>query len=381
VGKDANRTEVAVVGGGIVGLAFAWEAARRGKKVVLFDRTRIPQGASVRNFGMVWPIGQPAGNDYKRALRSRERWVELKETAGIWVAECGSLHAAYAEDEDAVIREFATLAPAAGISCSYLAADEVNRKFPAVNPHGLCGALHSPLELAIHPRDAIERLQHYLAESHGVTLRLGLAVTHIDMPRLHTANGERWQADRVFVCSGADFETLFPAEFATAGLQRCKLQMMKTPPQPAGWRLGPHLAGSLTMCHYKAFESCSALAALKRRQAAELPAYAKYGIHVMAAQNDCGEIIIGDSHEYDAEITPFDKAEIDELILARLRTLATLPDWSIAARWHGIYAKHPTRSIVYTEPQPGCVIAAAAGGAGMTLAFGLAEEWWEERGG
>ncbi|MBP3958022.1 hypothetical protein J8F10_22430 [Gemmata sp. G18] len=64
--------------------------------------------------------------------------------------------------------------------------------------------------------------------------------------------------DRVFVCSGADFETLFPDVFAASGIRRCKLQMMKTRPQPNGWRIGTHLAGGLTLCHYRAFEMCSA---------------------------------------------------------------------------------------------------------------------------
>ena len=29
------------------------------------------------------------------------------------------------------------------------------------------------------------------------------------------------------------------------------------------------------------------------------------------------------------------------------------------------------------EPQPGCVVAVAPGGVGMTLSFALAEDWWE----
>jgi FAD dependent oxidoreductase TIGR03364 len=374
---DARRVDVAVVGGGILGLAFAWEAARRGKAVALFERSAPACGASVRNFGMVWPIGQVPGADYARALRSRERWLELRDTAGVWALECGSLHVAHAADEDAVLREFAA---GSGVECAYLAADEARRRFPAANPEGLRGALHSPTELVVNPPAAVARVPQFLAEKYGVTLRFGTAVVGIDMPRVRTAGGEVWTADRVFVCSGADFETLFPEVFAASGIRRCKLQMMKTAPQPGGWRFGPHVAGGLTLCHYKAFEGCPSLPALKRRVAAELPEYVRHGIHVMASQNDRGEVVIGDSHEYDADISPFDKAEIDRLILDYLRTLVRLPSWEVAARWHGVYAKHPSRLVVYEEPQPGCVLAAAPGGAGMTLSFGFARDWWEENG-
>ncbi len=377
---DAQRADVAVVGGGIVGLAFAWEAARRGLSVVLFDRTVRPLGASVRNFGMIWPIGQPPGTDYNRAMRSRERWLELRQKAGLWASECGSLHAVYHADEDAVLREFATAAPALGVACEYLPAADALRRFPALNPDGLKGALHSPTELAVNPPDVIARLPHFFAETSGVQLRLGETVTNIEMPRVRTAGGETWHADRVFVCSGSDFETLFPDVFAGSGIRRCKLQMMKTGPQPGGWRIGPHLAGGLTLCHYKAFEVCSTLGAVKARIATTMPEYVQYGIHVMASQTDRGEVIIGDSHEYDADIGPFDKPEIDDHILKYLRGMLRLPDWRITARWHGVYAKHPTQSFVTHEPQPGCFIAVAPGGAGMTMSFGIATDWWEANG-
>jgi FAD dependent oxidoreductase TIGR03364 len=372
-----QRVDVAVVGGGIVGLAFAWEAARRGRSVVLFDRTSSPQGASVRNFGMVWPIGQLPGRDYVRALRSRERWLELRDRAGIWVEECGSLHVAHEDDEAAVLCEFAQQAPAHQITCTYLTPAETRSRFPWVNQNGLRGSLLSPTELAVNPPAAIALIPHFLAETYGVKLRLGSTVVGIDMPQVHVAGGETWQAKQVFICSGIDFETLFPDVFAASGIRRCKLQMLKTRPQLANWRMGPHLAGGLTLCHYKSFEVCQSLAKLKARVASTMPGYVKYGIHVMASQNDRGEVVIGDSHEYDGDISLFDKTEIDELIMAYFRKIAHLPDWTISTHWHGIYAKHPSQTFVYAEPQPGCLIATAPGGAGMTLAFGFAREWWD----
>ena len=136
--------------------------------------------------------------------------LELRDRAGLWAAECGSVHVAHQADEDEVLREFAAKAPALGVACEYLSAAEAVRRFPALNPAGLRGALCSPTELAVNPPQAVARLPHFLAETHGVQLRLGVAVARVEMPEVRTAAGEVWRADRVFVCSGSDFVSLFP---------------------------------------------------------------------------------------------------------------------------------------------------------------------------
>ena len=80
-----KTAEVAVIGGGIVGLAFAYAHARRGRKVVLFERTDFAIGASIRNFGLLWPVGQRAGAAHERAMLSRQIWLEVIAKARLWM--------------------------------------------------------------------------------------------------------------------------------------------------------------------------------------------------------------------------------------------------------------------------------------------------------
>jgi len=105
------RADVAVIGGGILGLAHGYVLARGGKRVVLFERNLRASGASIRNFGMIWPIGQPAGEMHALALRSREIWLDALRDAKLNFRDTGSLHVAHRADEAEVLREFAEMGP------------------------------------------------------------------------------------------------------------------------------------------------------------------------------------------------------------------------------------------------------------------------------
>ena len=120
--------------------------------------------------------------------------------------------------------------------------------------------------------------------------------------------------------------------------------MMRTEPQPGGWRLRPMLAFGLSLAHYPAFATCPSLPDLRTRFTAELPDYHHWGIHVMACQNGRGEVIIGDLHEYGLNPSPFDLPEIDALILGYLQNALHLPSYHMAQRWHGVYARHPAKA-------------------------------------
>jgi len=112
------KVDVIVVGASIVGLAHAYAAAWRGLKVGLFERTDPAVGASIRNFGQIWPVGK-YGPLFRRALCSREIWLEISRSAGLYCIESGSLHLAYHDDEIAVLEAFCARFPKRGITASY----------------------------------------------------------------------------------------------------------------------------------------------------------------------------------------------------------------------------------------------------------------------
>src|SRR5437868_8596727 len=147
---------------------------------------------------MIWPIGQPAGAMYEVALRSRQRWLELAREKVLWANPCGSLHIAYEDDENAVIEEFAELAPTSGIECSWLPPAEIEKRWPAVNPKRLKGGLFSHAELAVDPRQAIARIPIWLAEKFGMQFHFNSTVVDVTAPTLRTAAGETWTAQRIF---------------------------------------------------------------------------------------------------------------------------------------------------------------------------------------
>ncbi|MCA9036858.1 MAG: FAD-dependent oxidoreductase, partial [Planctomycetaceae bacterium] len=236
---------VAIVGAGIVGLAHAWSAAERGCRVTVFERNTRASGASIRNFGMVWPIGQPAGACYETASISRARWLSAAEKAGIWVNSCGSIHLAHRDDEWAVLQEFASKADSLGIECELLTPQQVHCKTPAANPEGLLGGLFSPAELCVNPREATRTLPEFLREQLHVAFHFNTHVRHIECSEsavsVVASNGLRDEFDRVVVCCGAELQVLFPEVLQQAGLRLCKLQMMSVRGYETEWKLGPHL--------------------------------------------------------------------------------------------------------------------------------------------
>lgn len=362
-----------VIGAGIVGLAITRALAARGYTVTVFERNSKAIGASIRNFGMIWPIGQPLGTLHDRAMQSRSIWRAICDEAGLWRAETGSLHVAYRQDELAVMEEFAD---AAGRSypSRMLTPSQTLLKSQAVKSEGLEGALWSESEMIVEAREAIQTIAEFLKEKYKVNFHYNTAITGIRNSTAYSGN-KAWSADEIFICSGTDFETLYPEVFALSGITKCKLQMMRFAAQPDNWTIGPSLCGALSLAHYASFKISPSLPDLYKRFQSEYPEHLKWGIHVMVSQNASTELTIGDSHEYGPTHDPFNRDEINRLILEYLASFASFRNEQVIQHWNGVYAKMKNGDTEFiTDVADGVTIVNGLGGAGMTLSFGLAEE-------
>jgi len=372
-----SQRSAIVIGAGIVGLATARALAVRGYRVKVMERNEKAIGASIRNFGMIWPIGQPGGELYERAMLSRQIWKEVCESAGIWYDEVGSLHVAHNKDEWNVLHELSGIY--SHRNYRLLNANDTTNKSAVVVQEGLEGSLFSPDEMIVDPRVAIAAIPAWLTEKYAVEFFYGKAVTDVCYPAVYTGSQE-WEADEIYVCSGADFETLYPQLFAGVPITKCKLQMMRMVAQPDNYRIGPAICGSLSLIHYNAFKAATSLAELNNRYQTEYKDYLDWGIHVMVSQNQAGELTVGDSHEYGLAPDPFDRQFINQLILDYLKKFARFKDERVIETWNGIYSKLTNdQTHLVVEPEQGVTVINGLGGAGMTLSFGLCEQLISKR--
>ncbi|MFA6945056.1 MAG: TIGR03364 family FAD-dependent oxidoreductase [Pedobacter sp.] len=369
-----GKKSAIVVGAGILGLATARALANRDYQVTVIERSQFSIGASIRNFGMLWPIGQPDGLLYDRAIRSQEIWKEFFHSSNIPYNACGSLHLAYCKEELDVLEELADLFTEGGRPVNFLSADQIMNRFCGINQHNLMGGLYSDDEVIVDPREGIRNLPDYLNSKFGIEFIWGTAITRAQSGTVFSSS-KRFDADLIFICSGADFEVLYPEIFSEQEITKCKLQMMRFVSEESGFKIGTSICGGLSLLHYKSFTASKSLEALKLKIEEELPEYLKWGIHVMVSQNMNGELTVGDSHEYGLDFDPFDKNFINQMILDYLRGMMHIDDWKLIESWNGTYPKMINgKTDLHLEAESGVHIINGIGGNGMTLSFGLTEE-------
>jgi FAD dependent oxidoreductase TIGR03364 len=356
------------VGAGIVGLAHALAAVRAGLKVVVIERNPRANGASIRNFGFITVTGQPRGDVWRLARRARDVWAEVAPQAGVEIEHRGLVVTLRRPESVAVAEAF--LATEMGEGCELIGTTELKRRCASIAAPDALGALISPHELRVDSPSALSQLKGWLEVEYGVVFRMGETVLDVGPPTIATSRGEIL-AERVVVCPGDDFSSLFPERIDAFGLRRCRLSMLQLAAPGFAWPAG--VMSDLGLVRYRGYADLPEAEALKRRLEQEQPSHLANGVHLIAVQNADGSLVVGDSHHYDDLPSPFAPAEAEALILDEFERATGLAPPPVLARWTGVYAVSAERAYVIDAPNPKTRLVIVTSGTGASTAFAIAE--------
>ena len=195
-----EHVDVAVVGGGVIGLAVAWRARRRGLSVRLLERGELGGGTSHVAAGMLAPVAEADPNErdlLALGLQSARRWAafasELEDVSGLEVGfrECGALVVARDSDEAEAVEREQAVRERLGLEVERVLPSAARRLEPALAP-SLRLALHLPHDHAVDPRAVLSALAE-ACRREGVEL----------CPSTHVADPRALGAGRVVVAMGA----------------------------------------------------------------------------------------------------------------------------------------------------------------------------------
>jgi D-hydroxyproline dehydrogenase subunit beta len=184
--------------------------------------------------------------------------VELAPKAGLRIEQRGLVMVARRPEARAVLEAF--LQTEMGEGCELLEPEAARELCPMLAQGAIAGALWSLHEVRVESRDAIPALARYLEEALGVTFLRPTAVRSVVPPRIETSRGTI-AAEAAVVCPGDDLHSLFADRLAPYGLTRCKLHMLRTVPQPDGWRLPAPVMSDLGLVRYLGYAALQEVAA------------------------------------------------------------------------------------------------------------------------
>lgn len=167
-GSERQTVDVAVIGGGIIGLAVAWRARQRGLSVTVLERGRAGEGASSVAAGMLAPVAEVEFGEHGRrllelGLRSARMWpafaAEVQAASGVEVAltQTGTLMVARDDDEARELERQLALRESLGLRAVRLRASQAREREPALAPTVRL-ALAVPDDHAVDPRRAVAAL-------------------------------------------------------------------------------------------------------------------------------------------------------------------------------------------------------------------------------
>lgn len=244
------RTDVLIVGGGIMGASAAFFLRQRGKSVALIERDLIGQQASGTNFGNVRRQGRflpqlPLAN------RSREIWGRLNSLLGedAEFLPSGHVRVTYNDEATGRIEAYARDAKHYGLDLRILGANALREKFPFLGPEVRAGS-YSPTDGHANPRLAAPAFGR-AAKRAGAEIFENTEIVYVEKDetgfRVEAKNGRVFRAEQLMISAGAWAHRLAQQFGETVTIDAHSPQMAVTEPVP--YAIEPVLGVSTNVTH------------------------------------------------------------------------------------------------------------------------------------
>ena len=173
-----READVVVVGAGIVGSAAAYFLARRGARVVVVERGRVPGEQSRKNWGFVRQQGRDP-LEMPLVMEANRMWSGLAQELGADVEWVQGGNLALAADEARMARFEAWLPVARefGLETRLLRARELHTIVPGLGGTW-AGGMHTPGDGHADPEKATDAFAR-AAVAQGASLHLDCAVQRV----------------------------------------------------------------------------------------------------------------------------------------------------------------------------------------------------------
>lgn len=210
--RPAHRTHIVVVGAGAFGGWTALHLLRAGARVTLVES--IAAGNSLSSSGGDTRVIRHAYEDriyVDMAVRALALWDEFSSARGeSLLHRTGVL---FMTRSAGTLTTARTHLGAAGVAFEDLGVDQLQRRFPAINPEALSGGLLEPGAGYLSARQATVAVRDAVAEEGGIVRRARAAPGTIaagEMQALGLDDGEALQADAYVFACGPWLGQMFP---------------------------------------------------------------------------------------------------------------------------------------------------------------------------
>lgn len=204
----AIHSDVAIIGGGLMGSSAAFFLRQRGLSVTLLETDKIGRQASGTNFGNVRRQGRPI-SQLPLANRAIRIWRETPALLGsdVEYLQSGHMRICFRDRPENVgkMEEYAALAREEGLELELLSGNALRARFPFLGPEVLAGS-YSPHDGHANPRLAAPAFAR-AAAALGAKVFEDTRIEHVSKAaedfELVAADGRIFRAPILLVTAGA----------------------------------------------------------------------------------------------------------------------------------------------------------------------------------